>query len=328
MAIRKIQNQNTEKIRISTTGYRVLLVLKSLLQGSHTIDELVKIVQSNSYVNKSASKDTIRLDINTLKLAGCVIERPSKANNYKYKLISHPFFLELSEDEFNIFSDLRTKFAQNISVREVFILNNLYKKIFELTFNQNQIDFIENSQPLSTINREIFTQLSNDNIINKRVQITYKSAQYGEEILYIIPQKILYENDKVYLWCYNYKYENYGILYIDRILKINSVDIAEVNEEPEYKYIVIYEISVNNIDSFELKDYETVLNETPDIITIKAKVNNEFLFIQRLLQFGSAFRIISPDFFKEKMIDKVKLIQKRYGLWKCLKKIIIPEQEF
>ena len=124
----KLHRQNDGKFRISTTGYRTLLVLKSLIQKSSTIDELVKIVQKNRYVNKSASKDTIRLDINTLKNAGCIIARPSKANNYKYELINHPFTLSVSNEELKLFNDIRERFAQNISVNEVFILNELYKK--------------------------------------------------------------------------------------------------------------------------------------------------------------------------------------------------------
>ena len=51
----------------------------------------------------------------------------------------------------------------------------------------------------------------------------------------------------------------------------------------------------------------------PNITYISiAKIEDEFMFIQRILQFGTDFNIISPDFFKEILINKIKLIQKGY----------------
>ena len=41
-------------------------------------------------------------------------------------------------------------------------------------------------------------------------------------------------------------------------------------------------------------------------------MENEFCFIQRILLLGSDFKINSPEFFREKLINKLKLIQKGY----------------
>ena len=111
MEVQKQSRESFNKFWISTTGYRTFLVLQSLMQKSRTIDELVEIIQKNPYANKAVSKDTIRLDIVTLKKAGCEISRPSKANNYKYELLKHPFILNLSEEEIQILIDLREKLA-------------------------------------------------------------------------------------------------------------------------------------------------------------------------------------------------------------------------
>ncbi len=311
MNINLWNDEKDNRLKISITGYRTLLIFKALLEKSHTIDELVEIVKENEVVGKSASKDTIRLDINTLKLAGCVITRPSKANNYKYELVSHPFSLYLSDEEFEYFIKLREKFAKEISVKEVFVLNDFYKKIFSLVSDEEQKEFADNSEPLKTTDRKIFSQLSNPKIINKKIQITYKSPKYGEETFYVIPKKIIYENEKVYLWCYNCKYAGIGILNLDRIVKINIIDLKE-KVETEQQYTVVYELFMNEIENFELQDYETIVEQSKDKIKIKAVVNNEFLFMQRILQFGTSFKIILPEFFKEKVINKIRLIQKGY----------------
>ncbi len=78
------QNQEAkEKNWISLTAYRTLFVLKLLIEKPRTLDELVKELKSNKITEKSISKDTVRITINTLKTSGCVFKRTTKANNDK-----------------------------------------------------------------------------------------------------------------------------------------------------------------------------------------------------------------------------------------------------
>jgi hypothetical protein len=305
------KEEKAEKSWISTTGYRTLLILKSLIEKSRTIDELVEVVKNNPLVCKSASKDTIRIAVNTLKTAGCMISRPSKANNYKYELLKHPFVLSVNDDELEKLITLREKFSAEIPLNEIFTLNDLYSKIAGMTFDDEKISYINNSQPLKTIDRKILNELSKPEILNKKIQIKYKSPEFGEENIYIVPKKIIFENGKVYLWCYNYKYEGLGFLNIERILKINNVDISKNVTVSNY-YNVVYELTGDIVKAFEPKEYETVLNKTDNKITVNAKIENEFMFVQRILQFGADFKVLKPDFFREILINKIKLIQKGY----------------
>ena len=57
---------------------------------------------------------------------------------------------------------------------------------------------------------------------------------------------------------------------------------------------------------------EKIIKDNKTSMLVEAKVQNEFLFVQRLLLLGMNFKIISPDFFREKLISKIKLIQKGY----------------
>ena len=311
MATNKQTAQKTNKIWISSTGYRVLLILNSLMKKGRTIDELIEIVKNSPYANKSLSKDTIRLDIITLKSAGCYIKRPSKANNYKYELISHPFIMELSQLELDALIKVRNQIAKEITVEEVFALNDLYNKIAELTNSDFIADYIKNSAPLINIDRQIYKQLQSSKIKNKKIRVKYKSPKFGVEDLDIIPQKIVYENEKVYLWCYSYKYQTNSMLNVEKILEIKSISISE-NVNPSASYNVIYELYSDKVSAFEKKDYETIIESTPEKIVISAQVDNEFAFIQRILQFGADFKVISPGFFKEKLVDKLKLTLKGY----------------
>ena len=296
---------------ISLTGFRTLFILKLLLEKSRSVDELIEHLKNNKITNKSLSKDTVRLTINTLKSAGCEIQRPSKKNNFKYELKSHPFNLNLSKSETETFIKLREKFSEDLYWKDILVLNRLYEKIFSLTNNSDYINLVNETKPLSAINKNLLWELSSNKLTGKKIQINYLSTKNGEENLDIVPHKIKYENGKIYLWCYIFKYKMNNLLNIEKIKKINYVSTEKFNIEDNL-YDVTYKLCGLSMLDFQLKDYETILEKTPDYIIVKANVNNEFWFIQRLLQFCGDFKIISPDFFKEKLINKVKSIRKLY----------------
>jgi len=307
-----IEEQSRQKnVWISTTGYRIFLELKLMLEAPVSSDELIEIIKQDRHLNKEVSKDTIRCDIDTLINAGCKIIKPSKKTSYKYVLVSHPFKLDLKLSEINILNELRKILALELSLNEVFILNDLYEKIASLTFDEKKEERIKNSKLLPDIDRNIVRELSNPALKGKKVNIKYKSPEYGVEDTDISPVKIIYENEKAYLEAYNYKYKAQSYFEISKVLKINSVSMNTEDIAPA-SFNAVYEVFGSALHDFELKPYEKIIEKTPDKIRVEAEAPVEFMFIQRLLLLGRNFRIISPDFFREKLINKIKAVQKRY----------------
>ncbi len=296
---------------ISLTGYRTLFVLKLLLEKPRTIDELICELSKNKNTQKSLSKDTIRITLKTLKSAGCVFAKSSKTNSYKYEILSHPFNLYFTDDELNSLIKLRSKTSLDLSWQDVFALNKLYERIISLTKDKEKLELIKSTAPLYDIDEDILAQLSSPKLFGKKVQIKYYSPKNGEEVFDIVVGKISYDEGKLYLHCFNYKYNANGLLNIERIREIQTVYLSQTIEE-HYLYEVVYELFGESKDNFEKKDFETILSKNEEKLTVKASVNNEFCFVQRLLLFGADFKIISPDFFREKLINKIKMIQKGY----------------
>ena len=304
-------SENDKKIWISITGYRTLLILISLLKEGKTIDELVQILKNDNITSKSVSKDTVRLTINTLKSAGCVILRPSKSNGYKYELMEHPYSLNISKFDFDSLILIRDRISNELSWKKVLDLNNLFSKIIALTSNNSYIEICENEKLLNNVNLKILSELSKPNLKGKKIKVKYLSPKNGEEDIDIIIQKIIYEHKKLYLSGYIFKYNKVSLLNIERIKKILAIDISERININDY-YEVEYELFGNSYNQYEPASYEEIIKKNKNSIIIRAKVLNEFCFIQRLFLFGSDFKIISPDFFKEKLIDKILQIQKGY----------------
>lgn len=301
------QKQNI--VWISLTGYRTLFVLKLLIEKSRTIGELIEKLKSNAVTKKAVSKDTLRLTINTLKAAGCKISRPCAQNKYRYVLLSHPFTLNISDEEFDILLNLKSNAYENLSWQKILVLNNLYEKIISLTADEEKIKKLSDLNPFSSVDMEILEKLSK--LVGKKIKIRYYSPRNGDEIFDIIVGKISYSQEKLYLCCFNFKYNSNSLLNIERIKEIITVYPSK-NSSPKYLYEVIYEVFGESFCDFEKQDYETILKTNENSYVVQAFVNNEFCFIQRLLLFGADFKIISPDSFREKLINKIKLIQRGY----------------
>ena len=308
------QNRLQEKkksIWISLTGYRTLYVLKLLIEESRSPEELIEILKCNPYTKKSLSKDTIRLTINTLKKAGCEISRLNKSTNYKYVLYSHPFVLNFSNDELNSLLNLRKNASEKLSWQKILILNSFFEKIIKLSMDENKIDYVNSTAFFADVDKDVLKQLSNPNLYGKKVQIKYLSPKQGEEIIDIVVGEISSSQGKMYLSCYNYKYNANSILNVERIREIKTIYLTNEVEYEDF-YEVEYELFGDSLASYKKENYETIIEKNSDSIKVKAQVYNEFFFIQRLLLFGADFKIISPDSFREKIINKIKSIRKRY----------------
>ncbi len=309
----KSAEKQDENFPISITGYRILLILMSLIEEGRTIEELVDILKGNSITNKSVSKDTVRITLNTLKKAGCQISRPIKSKGFKYELLANPFSLKLTDENLVTLVRLRETLVNKVPWKDVITINNLYHKLVELTGNQNQINFIDETKSLGNVNPDIIASFLNENIICKKIHLEYLSPEYGKEDIYVVPYKIIYENKRLYILCYSFKYNANCFLEVSRIIKIKSVYSKEKYPK-ENSYKVIYRISGQAMENYEKTYYETILKKANSYMDIEANVSNEFTFIQRILLYGADFTILSPYVFREKLIEKVKQIRGNYGV--------------
>jgi len=107
MALESNKPVSKEFDNISITAFRIISMLNMLLQEPLSDDELNEKLQTNIQGSRNLSKDTICIYINTLRAIGCEISRPSKKNEYKYVLKTHPFKLIISNDEISTIIEVR-----------------------------------------------------------------------------------------------------------------------------------------------------------------------------------------------------------------------------
>ena len=300
-----------KKFWVSLTGYRTLFVLKLLIEKPRSTEDIVEHLKSNEITRKSLSKDTVRITINTLKDVGCKIAKPSSANNHKYVLLYHPFDLYISDEEFNVLLKLRDNLSLELSYDDVFILNDMFEKIMILSNSEEKVSYVNDTKSLIRVDRNLVCEFEKIISTKKKIQILYDSPRNGEESIDVIPKKITFENGNLYLLAYSFKYNENSLFNFSRIKKINAIYLSTELKE-NHVFEVVYKLLGNSVSTFEKRVNETIISKNESELVVKATVDNEFWFVQRLLQFGIDFRIVSPYSFREKIVNKVKQIQKGY----------------
>lgn len=306
----EIKTESTKQSSISLTACRALTVLAELLKNPCSKERLNEIL-SNEIYGEGFSKDTLRRTLNALKNAGCVISRPTEKNGYKYSLISHPFSPDFSMSEINFLNIIRKNIALQDDYKFLYKLNKLYSKIILSSGNNEPEEQLNAQNPFSSINEDILEKFISGKLWRKVVEFSYFSANAGLEDLKFVPDRISMKNSKLYVYGYCFKYNQYAFLNLERIKAINS--IYELDTElslPAYE--IVCRLTGISAQTFKAEKNEEIIEQKENEIKVKMLVADEFVMFQRLLPFGSDLKSISPDFAKERFVEKLRLIRRRY----------------
>lgn len=294
-------------------------MLMKLLESPKTRDEILECFQQDSVIKKDLSKDTVTNTVNALKVAGCVISRPTQRTKNTYVLKSHPFALCLSKENVAALQALRESIITLGDWELLLYINNLYAKISKLAPDNESRKILLYEHPLRRINQKILRELIINASIKKHIVICYDSPENGEENLYYTPEYVTLENRKLYIWGYNKKYEEFSYLRIDRIKKMNLMNFLGENPEAEDfekpQIVAYYKLKGLSALMYVGEEDETVEEENQHAkypLTIRAVVNNKFNFFQRIMAYGTDCLLLSPDELKEELLAKIKGIKEEY----------------
>lgn len=305
-----------EKKNITKTGYRALFLLMQLIQQPLSRDELLAIFEQHPIINKDFSKDTITNTINTLRKAGCIISRPSLKTDHKYVLKSHPFHILLDKKHIDALQTFREGVISDGSWQQVLHLNNLYAKLAKLAGDEISADILKNNHPFNKINIDILNEIIIFIKTRKKAKFLYLSPENGEEELDFSPEKITFENQKLYVWGHNLKYDDFGYLRIDKIKKILTpvYNALSADDYKNSKQIVEVEYLLKgySAQTFICNDDEEIIKTTESELLVKARVRNKFYFYQRILAFGTECRLLSPQSVREEFLRILKDIKAGY----------------
>ena len=305
-----------DKKNITKTGYRALFLLIQLMQQPLSRDKLVEIFEQNPIINKDLSKDTITNTINTLRKAGCIISRPSLKTDHKYVLKCHPFHITLDSQHVQALQTFREGVISGGNWKTVLHLNNLYNKLPKLAKDETLADILKNNHPLNNIDIDILNNIIIFIKTNKKAKFVYMSPKNGAEKLEFSPEKITFENQKLYVWGHNSKYDDFGYLRIDKIKEIltpiYNAPHAEIGDYKQQITEAEYLIKGHSAETFICNEDEKIVEATESFVHVKAQIKNKFYFYQRILSFGTECKLLSPESAQSEFLRILKDIKAGY----------------
>ncbi len=321
--MKKIASDMGKKLKISSTAYRVLLLLLKLNEKNMSIDELNFVFSEEPEVARYFSKDVIVKYINTLRTAGYIIERPTASSNYRYVLKKAPVKINFSDEEITTLALLKN---YSISLQQDKYIKNFNSFIEKLVRYMPQEQVTNLNEQLEVkiydeiINKfreysDLIKKIEQYIIENQRVELKYKPDRGREEAFALARlQKIKYEANNVKISYYD--------LVAGQNNSVNIADITHIRQLPsisgEGQALCPVIFKLRNKLAKVYRPYE---NEKISEISLKAgeitvtsySEDIDFL-LQRLLKYGENCELIYPKPIRNKMIKLIDSTLENYGL--------------
>lgn len=302
------------KQKASSTGFRVLFLLDLLLKAPLTKTDMVNELSKNPYVS-NVSKETVRLDLNTLKSAGFEIQNLGRGKDYRYKINWSPIKFGITKKELRVLS--RTKDAV-IKLSDPFYIIKLYKlfeKISKAVEDENAVFELLNFRYFLEVDLQILNELYALTNRKKTVLLLYNSPNSSTKEIPVKLKEIKYTGSKLHLIGTSEKYPDNTVLRVDNIVKI--IKILSKKEEKELLQKkgtrkTSYRINKECKNTMSLLLEEKITKETFSYIETEVKSDNDFMVIQRLLSFGEDLISIKNKDIKEKYLN---MLQNMYEIY-------------
>lgn len=295
---------------MSLTGYRTLVIFNALLESPKTIEEINDCLLNNQYIKEKFSQDTLRIYLNSLRKVGCEITRANKSNNNKYILCSHPFEYEIPKSQLKALAKLYKSLQEQLDIRDIVIIENLFKKLIEYIKNRSNIEFLESISLLKRIDIGMLNDLLLHCKNKNQITFLYNSPKSGEKKIELIADKITIKTDKLYLWGSNLTHKEYSFFLLDRIIQICDIKLIKSKEIfPVTK--LVYEVYKTK-EKMSLEADEKILQEFDEKVIIETRMKNEFSTLQRILFLANNCKVLEPESFKKDLINKLKNMEELY----------------
>lgn len=301
----------TELNQISLTGTRALVFIGLLIKGPHSLEEIKRTFIDLQIMEDSHSDDIVRIDLNTIKTMGCVIDRCSAKTNFKYVLKKHPFAFKVSKDEIKNLKKVYNIVKQDASFEQLLEYHDMFDRIAKYICDEEAKEAILGISIFKYYDVQEIKDLIIDCQRRVVLDLFYKKPNsFNASRRRIVAQQLVCKNDKIYIYGYDLDKKDSIVLNYSRIESIISKSFK--HQEFEEKSTRV-RFTLKNFDIKHLESNERVVNNENGIYTVEGAYHNNFLAIQRMLSFGPKCTVLEPVEIKNSIINRVKEMRKIYG---------------
>jgi predicted DNA-binding transcriptional regulator YafY len=312
-----------KKFKVSSTAYRVLLLLLHLNSGKFTSENFNDVFMEDSYVSRYFSRDVILKYIITLRTAGYKITKPSPSNNYTYELEKSPILIELTDSQIKSIASMYWH-AQCLHQSKIIDNYQTFLKKIQKFIPEKQVNLLvkelQKQEHVSIpklykdeTSGELIKKIEGFMSENQRVSLKYKSPlDIDENHLILELKNIKYDNNEVYISGYSPITEQTQSVKLSQITEIKQLPIKS-----QYNHIlspVIFKLKGQLAKVYRPYENEKVSSESEKLntLTVTSYSDDKDLLLKRLLKYGDSCEILYPKYFQKQMINTIETALQNY----------------
>lgn len=299
-------NSNAEKhvTKLVSTGYKMLKILKLLIQKPHCCQEINEEFLKDFHLGKDVSDDMICMYINTLRKIGCDISRPSKSNSFCYTLNSHPFSFKISKQDSKTIETVLKSLVKSNDWPLLIEICEFFNELKNLCAKDSDLNFLRIISTFSKIDFDLAKKLNYYCEKEKFIVLEYQSPNTGLKEIGLSARALSLENSKLYLWGYNSELNELQYLRLDRIKNIKIISLNESPTEIKTPPSAVYRLM--DMEDFIPDEDQKILETTNEAILIEEKTENRFRLVQKILSYGSSCVVMEPQDLREEIIATIE----------------------
>ena len=293
----------SELNQVSLTGLRGIVLLGLLIEAPRSLKEIREIFTDLNIFEPEHSDDILRIDINTLKASVCEITKENAKTLFIYRLLNNPFSLNILKDEIHVIKKAYKKIKDSSNIELILKYDELFKKLAEYIDDSEAKETLRGLSVLKTFDTEFIQDLIEDCRQNRTLRLSYRTPQAKDDSQKeVCAHRIVFQNDKIYLYGFDLIRKKSVVLNIKRIGAILARFSGSSKVEIEYTTVKFF---LKNFGVTGIEENEVILENRDDGYIIEGRYYNDFLAAQRILSFGANCTVLEPKEFREKIIQKL-----------------------
>ncbi len=295
---------------MSFTAFKAMLLFSYLLEAPRSYEEIRQHFEAHEFLHESISIDTLRVYINSLERLGCEVVRGKKAEGSKYRLVKHPFQVNISNEHAKNLIKIFKTLSKSIDVEDLIAMTNFFEKIAKEINSDELKTALVNVSPLKKINSEILEILISACHRNDEISFEYNSPSSSKKNIELIAENLKITNNKLYLSGYSPQYKDPKATFlVSRITQKPVIKLTKTIVSKAEPLTVGCEIYEENVP---LNDNEKIIKTENGHTFIEITSDNKFFTIQRILSFGNNCKVLYPQSFKEDICSVLKKMKEEY----------------
>ena len=322
---------------LNSTAYRIFKLLLWLMEEPLSVEQLNNKMQSDPLIEKTVSQDSIWLYLNTLRLLGCDISRPTRANGFKHTLNAHPFGFVLTDQDIELLTQVKLHadeyfdhealrlFESALLTLLSHVASHEKEHRLEAFWQTTGLSPMQHHLPDETLLKQFDQWVQHQALLS----ITYDSPVEGKETLEVLVHQLNYRRGLYYLQVLRLdRRETLSQLRVDRILECVELENCEVLRGE-------LQLSLKESQVIRLVVPDLLLHEWPDLgipqevaylepasmepkgLQVTLYTQDWFRTCQQLLAHGVAVRVESPsafhDLYKQTLLDTLQHYEENHS---------------